>query len=158
MFVANSNFENQFLSGISSNGDRYYRAFELSGRFSWFIVTCLIQDDGLEMLRSVCCSFEEDLLGLMQPMKNARAISVQRLVASDSGDGRWEAREVTKVWHTATEQGKRILVTQDADGSECCGLFGDAVDFELGQRTLIFDVATGGGQAAQLAYPTVAQT
>lgn len=68
MFVANSSFENHFLSGIGSSGDRYYRAFELSGRSTWFIVTCVVQNEELEMLRSVCCASEEDLLGLLQPM------------------------------------------------------------------------------------------
>lgn len=141
MFVANSSFENHFLSGIGSSGDRYYRAFELSGRSTWFIVTCVVQNEDLAMLRSVCCALEEDLLGLLQPMPHARAVSLQRVAASHQGDGRWQAQDIAKVWHAFTSRGKRVLVFQDHAGSEFSGPLGDAVSQDLGERTLVYDVA-----------------
>lgn len=139
MFVANSNFENQFLSGISAPGDRYYRAVELTGRLTWFIVTCVVQDDGLEMLQSICCSLDEDLLALLQPMPNARAVSLQRLMDSQQGDGRWQAQEISKVWRVASARGKWVLVFEDESGAESFGPFGEAVSEDLGKRTLVYD-------------------
>lgn len=139
MFVANESFENQFLSAISSTGDRYYRAFELSGRLTWFIVTCVVQSEGLEMHKSVCCALEEDLLALLQPMANARAVSLQRVVASEEGDGRWVVRETSKVWLTTASPDKRLLIFEDRDGTESCGIWSDQVDTEAGKRTLVFE-------------------
>lgn len=144
MFVANSSFENQFLSAISSNGDRYYRAFELSGRLTWFIVTCAVQNEDVEMLQSICCSLDEDLLALLHPMQNARAVSLQRVMASHEGDGRWQAQEIAKVWHATSSRGKRVLVFQDEYGSESSGPFGDMLSQDLGERTLVYDVAQSG--------------
>ena len=52
MFIANSRFENPLLSALGVDGDRYFRAMELSGRLPWFIVTCVMHDEELEMMRS----------------------------------------------------------------------------------------------------------
>jgi len=139
MFVANSDFENHFLSALGAPGDRHYRAIQLSGRLTWFIVTCALQDDGLEMLHSVCCAWDEDLLALLEPRPHSRAVSLQRVVSSHEGDGRWEAREVSKVWCIASQKGKQVLVFQDRDGSESSGPFGAPVVDDLGERELVYE-------------------
>lgn len=141
MFVANQSFENHFLSALGSAGDRYYRAMELTGRLTWYIVTCVLQDDGIEMLHSVCCSLDEDLLALLEPTPNSRAVCLQRVVASGREDGRWDAREVSKVWRASALRGKQVLVFQDGDGSEWSGPFGGFAEPQICERTLVYEAA-----------------
>lgn len=143
MFVANSAYENSFLTALgASSGDRHYRAMEVHGRQTWFVVSCVaVQDDGFEMLMSFCCSLEEDLLGLLQPLRNARAVSVLRLLSSPDGDGRWLAQQVSKVWRAVGHRGRQVLLFLDADGQETTGPYGDPVDEEITERNLVFEAS-----------------
>lgn len=144
MFVTNSCYENSAMSALGSRGDRYFRAIELAGRFTWFIVTCSVRhDDGFEMLQTVCCSWDQDLLTLLQPQPNMSPVSVQQLIPSLEGNGRWETRQITRVWRTQSKQGKSLLVCEDTDGIQSTGLFGEAPNEHVEARTLVYEAAHG---------------
>lgn len=141
MFVANSDYEYPFLNAMGAPGSRHFRAMEILGRLTWFVVTCAVRvdQDDFEILHSVCCSLDEDLLALLQPMPNARVVSVLKVVSSHDGDGRWKAREVAKVWRAVTDQGRQVLVFEGAEGAATTGLFDDPATDLLNERTLIFE-------------------
>lgn len=140
MFLANAAYEYPFLSALGApSGDRHYRAMQVLGRLTWFIVSCAVVDDGLEMLQSVCCSLEDDLISLLQPMQKARVVSVMRVAASENVDGRWEPREVARIWRTETRSGRTVLIFEDLYGSQMSGRFDDQNPDETRERTLLFE-------------------
>ena len=136
MFVAHTSFEDPIMSALGSKGDRYFRAMELSTRLPWFIVTCVLQDDGLEMLHSVCCSWDGDLLTLLEPSAGRFVVSLQQLAPSDGG---WEARNVARVWQAADKAGNRAIILQDTEGRELPDAFGNSLRQGVADRTLIFE-------------------
>lgn len=136
MFVAHTSFEDPLMSALGSKGDRYFRAMELSTRFPWFIVTCVLQDDGLEMLHSVCCSLDSDLLTLLAPSAGRTVVSLQQLAPLDGG---WEARNVDRVWQAVDKAGNWAVILHDTEGRELQDAFGSSLLQAVADRTLIFE-------------------
>ncbi len=139
MFVAHESFEDPLMSALAEEGEHCYRGMHLSIRVPWFIVTCLLFNDELQMLRSICCACDIDLLELLKPGKGRHPVSLQQIAPSHEGDGRWEALQIERVWRVDHAAGHSILVFQDFDGTEFTNPFDDSPEERLGDRTLIFD-------------------
>ena len=58
MFVAHESFEDPLMSALAGEGEHCFRALHLSIRVPWFIVTCLVSGDDIDMQRSVCCAWD----------------------------------------------------------------------------------------------------
>ena len=143
MFVAHTSFEDPIMSALGSKGDRYFRAMELSTRLPWFIVTCVLQDDGLEMLHSVCCAWDADLLTLLAPSAGRTVVSLQQLAPSDGG---WETRDVDRVWQAVDKTGNRAVILQDTEGRDLPDAFGNSLRQAVADRTLIFESGRVGNE------------
>jgi hypothetical protein len=138
MFVAHESFEDPLMSALAGDGEHCFRAMHLSIRVPWFIVTCLVSDDDLEMQRSVCCAWDIDLRELLKVEKARRAVSLQQMNPSHEGDGRWEALQIERVWTVEHPAGHSVLVFQDFDGTEFTNTLDQTAEERQGDRTLIF--------------------
>ena len=139
MFVAVSDYEIPLMTALGGPGEKFFRAMELSVRLPWFLVTALIQDGRDELLHTVCCSWESDLVDLLSVRSKHSVVALQRLTPSSLRDGRWELRDVTHVWQARHPTGQSLMIYQDADGEEFCGEFGEAVRAGLTDRSLLFE-------------------
>lgn len=139
MFVAVSDYEVPLMTALGGAGEKFFRAMELSVRLPWFLVTALIQDEQDELLHTVCCSWESDLVDLLSVKSKHGILALQQLRPSPLRDGRWELRDVTRVWQAKHPTGQSLVIYQDADGREFCGEFGEAVRAGLTDRSLLFE-------------------
>ncbi|MBL0729578.1 hypothetical protein [Piscinibacter sp. HJYY11] len=96
-------------------GSLHYRGMELSVRLPWYIVTCKVDDDGLKLLRSFCCSRDFDLIELLKTQQGRVVASIQRLTPAPSDYG-WVASTVMRVWQARDVSGDVALVTEDEHG------------------------------------------
>lgn len=140
MFIANPRFESSFASIFGIEGDRYFRAMEISGRMPWFIVTCAVQHEEAEMLQSFCCSWDEDLLALLEARHQWRPVSVQRVAPAGEDEEQWESRQVVRVWRAKRLRAKVTLVFEDSNGDRTCGPFGLAPDRDVTSIELVYEV------------------
>ncbi|WOB10850.1 hypothetical protein [Piscinibacter gummiphilus] len=138
MFVAHESFEDPMMSALAGDGEHCFRAMHLSIRAPWFIVTCLVSGDDVEMLRSVCCSWDVDLRELLRVDGGRRPVSVQQMTPSHEGDGRWEARQIERVWTVEQSVGHSVLVFQDFEGNEFTNTLDQKAEEPKGERTLLF--------------------
>lgn len=138
MFVAHETFEDPMMSALAGDGEHFYRAMHLSIRVPWFIVTCLISGEDLEMQRSICCSWDVDLRELLKTEPTRRALSLQQMSPSQEGDGRWDALQIKRVWKVEQPAGHSVLVFQDFEGIEFTNTFEHSPEERQGNRTLIF--------------------
>jgi hypothetical protein len=129
MFVCHKSFELHVPPLLRSPGSGYYRAVELSLQLPWFIVTYLIQEGENSCLRSVCCSWDNDLIELIDPKAMSQALhpsaptrqtvaSLQQLVPHPEGNG-WTVRDIRSVW-TASEvlSDAQVVILEDANGAQ----------------------------------------
>lgn len=151
MFVCHKSFEFPIPPFLRSPGAGYYRAVELSLQMPWFIVTYLVQEDETSFVRSVCCSWENDLINLIDAQALAQAgqtspptrhtvASLQQVVPHTHGNG-WTARDIRSVW-TANEvpSNEQVVIVEDADGAEFyCTFPGDEPPV-IGERRLVVRV------------------
>jgi hypothetical protein len=138
MFVAHESFEDPMMSALAGDGEHCYRAMHLSVRVPWFVVTCLVSGDDLEMLRSVCCAWDVDLRELLRVDNTRRPVSVQQMTPSHEGDGRWEAQQIERVWTVDHPAGHSVLVFQDFEGTEFTNTLERTAEEREGHRTLLF--------------------
>lgn len=138
MFVAHESFEDPLMSALAGDGEHCFRAMHLSIRVPWFIVTCLVAGDELEMQRSVCCAWDVDLRELLKVEEARRPVSLQQLNPSHDGDGRWEALQIERVWTVEHPSGHSVLLFQDFDGTEFTNTLEQSAEDRRGDRTLIF--------------------
>lgn len=139
MFVAHESYEDPLMSALAGEGEHCFRALHLSIRVPWFIVTCLVSGDDIDIQRSVCCAWDVDLRELLKVEKTRRPVSLQQMNPSHEGDGRWEALQIERVWKVEHPAGHSVLVFQDFEGTEFTNtLDGDAEDRQ-GDRTLVFE-------------------
>lgn len=139
MFVAHESFEDPLMSALAGEGEHCFRALHLSIRVPWFIVTCLVSGDDIDMQRSVCCAWDVDLRELLKVEKTRRPLSVQQMNPSHEGDGRWEALQIERVWRVDHPAGHSVLVFQDFDGTEFTNTLDGTAEERQGERTLLFE-------------------
>lgn len=139
MFVAHESFEDQMMSALAGDGEHCFRALHLSIRVPWFIVTCLVSGEDIDMQRSVCCAWDVDLRELLNVEKTRRPVSLQQMNPSHEGDGRWEALQIERVWSVDHPAGHSVLVFQDFDGTEFTNTLDGTAEDQQGERRLIFE-------------------
>ncbi len=139
MFVAHESFEDPLMSALAGQGEHCFRALYLSIRVPWFIVTCLVSGDDIDMQRSVCCAWDVDLRELLKVERARRPVSLQQMTPSHEGDGRWEALQIERVWKVDHPAGHSVLVFQDFEGIEFTNTLDASGEDRQGDRTLVFE-------------------
>jgi hypothetical protein len=148
MFVCQKSFEIPVPPLLREPGSGYYRAVELSLQMPWFIITYLVQEDGGSFLRSVCCSWESDLIDLIDAQALAHAgepspptrhavASLQQVVPHALGTG-WTVRDIRSVW-VANEvpSNDRVVIVEDVSGTQFCCTFPSDEPPIIGERRLV---------------------
>lgn len=139
MFVAHESYEDPLMSALAGEDEHCYRALHLSIRVPWFIVTCMVSGDDIDMQRSVCCAWDVDLRELLKVEKGRRPVSLQQMNPSHEGDGRWEALQIERVWRVDHPAGHSVLVFQEFEGTEFTNTLDGSAEERLGDRTLVFE-------------------
>ncbi len=139
MFVAHESYEDPLMSALAGEGEHCFRALHLSIRVPWFIVTCLVWGEDIDMQRSVCCAWDVDLRELLKVEKTRRPVSLQQMNPSHEGDGRWEMLQIERVWKVDHPAGHSVLVFQDFEGAEFTNTLDGGAEDREGDRTLVFE-------------------
>lgn len=148
MFVCHKSFEISVPPFLRSPGSGYYRAVELSLQLPWFIVTYLIHEGENSCLRSVCCSWDSDLIELIAPQALTQSTqtspptqqpvaSLQQVVPQPDCNG-WAVRNIQSIW-TASDvsSDEQVVILEDADGAQFHCTFPCDEPPIIGERRLV---------------------
>lgn len=151
MFVCHKSFEFPVPPFLRSPGSGYYRAVELSLQMPWFIITFLVQEDESSFVRSVCCSWENDLIDLIDAQALAHAgetspparhalVSLQQVVPHAHGTG-WTVRDIRSVW-AANEvpSNEPVVIVEDVGGIQFYCTFPSDEPPIVGERRLVASI------------------
>lgn len=148
MFVCHKSFEFPVPPLLRSPGSSYYRTVELSLQLPWFIVTYLIREGENSCLRSVCCSWDNDLIELITPQALTQATqtspptqqavaSLQQVVPQPDGNG-WAVRDIRSVWTALNASSdEQVVILEDAYGAQFYGTFPSDEAPIVGERRLV---------------------
>ncbi len=139
MFIANIQFETPLMSALGSTGDRYFRTVHLSNRLPWFVVTVLLHDGEKQLFHSVCCVSTSDLVGMLAPGSDREVKAIQQMSPAASEDGRWEMRDVGRIWQANHPAGHQVLVLEDMEGFAFSGEPGMPARTGFKERELLFE-------------------
>ncbi|MGY4829156.1 hypothetical protein ACVNIS_11305 [Sphaerotilaceae bacterium SBD11-9] len=137
------------MTALAGAGERYFRSMELSVRLPWFLVTLQIRYEEDEVLHSVCCSWESDLVELLSATSNQRVVTVQQLMPSAQREGAWDLRDIVRVSQAKHPSGRTVVVYQAADGQEFFGEFVSILGAALTEHSLLFEAAERATSAAR---------
>jgi hypothetical protein len=97
LFITNASYECAFPNYLGEPSARYFRAFDLSTRQPWFLVTFSKVEGRLAFAHTMACASDRDLVLVLRG-SSRDVVSLQQVVANRGGMLAWRVRDVTSVW------------------------------------------------------------
>ncbi|GAB4556784.1 MAG: hypothetical protein Tsb007_15520 [Rhizobacter sp.] len=123
MFVTNPSYEAFFPPGLSSPGERHFRAFDISVRIPWFLITLKLFDAKDSVYHTVCCSHSQDVDALLLPTDQQLVTAIEYVMPVSAGGFGWSSHSVVRIWRD----------TGEPDGAP------DALLFELSDNQALYN-------------------
>jgi hypothetical protein len=102
MFSTIEQFKQWVPSAIAPNGETYWRAFSLSLRTPWYLLTYRLAEDGQEVIETTGVAWESTLLDLIERLGSTSVISVERVDPSENSG--WTLRQVEELLSPADDE------------------------------------------------------
>jgi hypothetical protein len=123
MFATNPSYEAFFPPGLSSPGERHFRAFDISVRLPWFLITLKLFDAKDSVYHTVCCSRSQDVDALLLPTDQQLVTAIEYVMPVSGGGFGWSSHSVARIWRDNAEP----------EGAP------DALLFELGDNKALYN-------------------
>lgn len=120
MFMTMDSHEVRISSMLAGPGARCWRAIQLNLSIPFFFPTWVVHEDDLEVPERALLIYESDFLDLFESVGPQALRHVQYLAPMESDPGRWEIRDIRKIWSATSTDSAQVehLVLEDQSGAQ----------------------------------------